>query len=62
MNVRMIDFDRAKQQIKEHIVAEKSREEHAEIHTPAELINDMLDEIPEEKFSDPDATFQTVFT
>lgn len=53
----MIDFDRAKREIKEHIVAEESREEHAEIHTPADLIGDMLDEIPEHKFSDPHATF-----
>lgn len=58
----MIDFNRAKRQIKEHIVAEESREEHAEVHTPAELISDMLDEIPDEKFSDSHATFQAVFT
>jgi len=53
----MIDFEKAKAKIKEHIVADESREEHAEVHTPAELISDMLNQIPEEKFSDPDATF-----
>jgi len=55
----MIDFDKTKQQIKEHIVAEESREEHAEVHTPAELINDMLDEIPEEKFARTQSGFRT---
>jgi hypothetical protein len=53
----VLNFSEAKQQVKEHIVAEESREEHAEVHTPANLINDMLDHTPEEKFSDPDATF-----
>lgn len=50
-------IERGKQLIEEHVVAEESREEHAEIHTPPELIDDMLDEIPEKKFADPEATF-----
>jgi hypothetical protein len=53
----MIDFDKAKTKIEEHVVTQESREEHAEVHTPPELIDDMLDEIPDEKFKDPEATF-----
>jgi len=53
----MIDFEEAKAKIEEHVVTQESREEHAEVHTPPELIDDMLDEIPDEKFEDPEATF-----
>ncbi|MCS3822677.1 hypothetical protein [Salinibacter ruber] len=53
----MIDFDAWRNVIKEYKVDKQSREEHAEVHTPEELINDMLDQISEEKFGDPSATF-----
>jgi hypothetical protein len=50
-------IERGKRLIEEHVVASRSREEHAEIHTPPELIQHMLDNIPDEKFEDPEATF-----
>jgi len=41
----------------EHKVSQESRDEHAEVHTPKELAEDMASEIPDEKFENPDATF-----
>lgn len=56
MNGKKI-INRAKQKINEYTVSQKSREESAEIHTPPKLINKMLDQIPDEKFKDPEGTF-----
>ena len=53
----MIDFASTRQRMKEYVVDAKSREEHAEVHTPWDLIDKMLDEIPNRKFQDPEATF-----
>jgi hypothetical protein len=53
----MFDFDDARKKLDKWQVSDESREEHAEVHTPPELVEDMLDQIPEEKFHDPEATF-----
>jgi len=56
MNANEI-IERGWRLFEEHKVSQESRDEHAEVHTPKELAEDMVSEIPEEKFSDPDATF-----
>lgn len=53
----MIDFDSVRQRMKEYVVDAENREEHAEVHTPWDMIDDMLGEIPDRKFEDPEATF-----
>lgn len=53
----MIDIEKAKTKIKNHVVTKQSREEHAEVHTPPDVIDDMLDEIPGRKFEDRESTF-----
>jgi len=55
MNKRIIE--RGWRLFKEHKVSQESREEHAEVHTPKELAEDMMSKIPDEKFEDPEATF-----
>ena len=53
----MIDFGVWKNRLEKYEVAARSREQHAEVHTPERLIGKMLDQIPDEKFEDPSATF-----
>jgi len=48
---------RAKKKIEEHVVNQKSRNQFAEIHTPPELIDKMLDQITDAEFEDPNSTF-----
>jgi len=53
----MIDFDSVRRRMKNYIVDAESREKHAEIHTPWNLIEDMLDQIPHRKFEDSESTW-----
>lgn len=53
----MIDFKQTRQKIADHIVDQRSRSDHAEVHTPAELIDEMLDKIPESEWNDPNKTW-----
>ena len=48
---------RAWRLFEKHKVSQKSREEHAEIHTPRGLADDMIDKIPKEKFENSKTTF-----
>lgn len=53
----MIDFESVCRRMKNYIVAAESREEYAEIHTPWGLIEDMLNQIPDEKFANSESTW-----
>lgn len=53
----MIDFDSVRKSMKNYVVDVKNRKEHGEIHTPWNLIDNMLSQIPENKFLNPEATF-----
>lgn len=53
----MIDFESVRRRMKDYIVDAESREKHAEVHTPRSLIEDMLDEISDRKFEDPESTW-----
>lgn len=53
----VIDFKKWRSHIESWEVSQESREKHAEVHTPFELIEDMVDKLPSEKFKDPSATF-----
>lgn len=47
----------ARKEIEEYVVDQRSREEHAEVHTPFHLIEEMLSKVPDEEWSDPEKTF-----
>lgn len=49
-------LEEARRDIEDYVVDKRSKEEHAEIHTPFELIEDMVDRIPEEEYYDPNTT------
>jgi hypothetical protein len=50
-------IERAWRLFEEYKVSQESRDEFAEVHTPKDLAEDMLSEIPDRKFEDPEATF-----
>lgn len=49
-------LEEAREKIEGYVVDKRSKEEHAEIHTPFTLIEDMVDQIPEEEFYDSSTT------
>lgn len=53
----MINFDSVRERMENYVVEQESREEHAEVHTPWDLIDKMIGQIPESKFRDSEATF-----
>ncbi len=50
-------LENARKKMKDYVVGQQSRDDHAEIHTPSELITDMLSEIPEKEWKSPKKTW-----